>query len=74
MQGGLGGRVAEVCAKHCPTYVQAHGVPMSYATSGSYQELLEYYQLDTKGIIRVAMGFFQKVIRDKLIDTYSLLQ
>jgi len=55
--GGLGTSVAEVLAEECPTKMYMHGVPKEYATSGPYDRLLQYYQLDAQGIADKAYKF-----------------
>jgi transketolase len=55
--GGLGTMVAELCAENAPVPIRMHGVPKEYATSGSYEELLQYYKLDAGGVAEVALGF-----------------
>ncbi|HIS30785.1 MAG TPA: transketolase [Candidatus Limivivens intestinipullorum] len=56
-EGGLGTAVAEACSQVCPVPVKRHGIPREYATSGSYEELLAYYRLDTDGIVQEAEAF-----------------
>lgn len=55
--GGLGSSVAEVCAECCPVKIKIHGVKKEYAVSGSYEKLLQYYELDVDGIVKNAEGF-----------------
>jgi transketolase len=55
--GGLGSIVAEVCSKNNPVPVKMLGVPHTYASSGSYEELLSYYKLDVKGIVESIRDF-----------------
>jgi len=55
LDGGLGTMVSEICAAGRPVPVKRLGVPKEYATSGSYEELLEFYGLDRAGIEREAM-------------------
>lgn len=58
--GGLGSTVSEICAENCPIPVKMHGLPNDYVTSGTYEELLAYYGLDTKGIIAAALEFVKE--------------
>ena len=60
MDGGLGTLVSEVCSQQYPVPVKRLGVPKVYATTGSYDELLEYYGLNAKGITKSVLDFVQK--------------
>ncbi|MGI6083914.1 MAG: transketolase family protein [Acetivibrionales bacterium] len=55
--GGLGTIVSEVCGKTYPVHIKMLGIPMLYATSGPYKEVLEYYGLDVKGIVSSVIEF-----------------
>lgn len=55
--GGLGSSVADVCAQYCPVKIKIHGVKKEYAVSGSYEKLLQYYELDVDGIVKNAEDF-----------------
>lgn len=59
VKGGLGTMVAEVCSSNVPILVRNLGVPLTYASSGSYDELLEYYGLDAKGIAKSVIEFLE---------------
>ena len=59
--GGLGTLVTEFLSEIPNVVVKRHGVPKLFATTGSYQELLEYYKLDAKGIAEVAENFLKKI-------------
>ncbi len=48
--GGLGSIVSDVCSERCPVPVKRIGVPNSYATNGSYDDMVKYYGLDPKSI------------------------
>lgn len=52
--GGLGTAVAEVLSERCPTLLRRIGMPDVFGTSGSGEELLEYYRLNAEHIIEVA--------------------
>lgn len=45
VNGGLGGAVAEVCAKHRPTLIKMIGVEDTFASNGPYDELIGLYGL-----------------------------
>jgi len=60
ISGGLGGAIAELLGEKCPVPVKRHGIPMLYATSGPYNELLSYYKLDAPGIAETALAFLGK--------------
>jgi transketolase len=48
--GGLGGAVAEVLSSHWPVPVVRVGLQDTFAQSGDWRQLLEYYGLTAKGI------------------------
>ena len=49
--GGLGSAVAEAIAESYPVPVVRHGVNDVYGKSGPAKELIEYYELNAKGIV-----------------------
>ena len=49
--GGLGGAVAEALSEVCPVPVVKHGVPDQFGKSGPGKDLLEYFNLNAKGIV-----------------------
>ena len=49
--GGLGGAVAEALSEVCPVPVVKHGVPDQFGKSGAGKDLLEYFDLNAKGIV-----------------------
>ena len=49
--GGLGSAVAEVVVRNCPVPVEFVGVRDTFGTSGTSEELLEYFGLTTSQII-----------------------
>jgi len=50
--GGLGGAVAEVLAKYCPTPMEFIGMQDKFGESGSPDELIKKYEMDVEAIIR----------------------
>jgi len=58
--GGLGTIVSEVCSRTFPVHVKMLGVPKTYATSGPYNGILEFYGLDVKGIVNSVIDFINK--------------
>lgn len=50
VQGGLGGAVAELLAKHHPVPIEFIGMQNTFGESGSPAQLLEKYGLDAKAI------------------------
>ncbi len=50
VQGGLGGAVAEVLAKHAPTPIEFIGMQNSFGESGAPAELIKKYGMDVKDI------------------------
>ncbi len=59
--GGLGGAVAEVLAKHCPTPMEFIGMQNIFGESGSPDELIEKYGMGAKSIKEAV----KKVIKRK---------
>ena len=59
--GGLGSLVCEICSSEYPVPVKRLGVPKSYATSGPYEQLLEYYGLDKDGIVKSVEEFLNRL-------------
>lgn len=59
VKGGLGTMVAEVCSENYPIPIKMIGVPKLYASSGPYDELLEYYGLDAKSITKSVIEFLK---------------
>lgn len=52
--GGLGGAVAEVLAKHCPTPIEFIGMQDKFGESGSPDQLIEKYGMGVKSIKEAA--------------------
>ena len=52
--GGLGSAVAEALSEVCPVPVVKHGVPDQFGKSGPGKDLLEYFNLNAKGIVEKA--------------------
>ncbi len=61
LDGGLGTIVSEVCSSEYPVPVKRLGVPKTYATSGTYEELLAYYGLDAEGIEKSVKEFLNNI-------------
>lgn len=59
-EGGLGTLVSEACSTITDCKVYRLGVPALYATTGSYAELLHYYQLDADGIVKKVQEILKK--------------
>ena len=59
-EGGLGTLVSETCSMIPDCKVYRLGVPALYATTGSYKELLHYYQLDAEGIAKKVQEIIKK--------------
>ncbi len=49
--GGLGSAVSEAISEICPVPVVKHGVNDTFGKSGPAKELIEYYNLNAKGIV-----------------------
>ncbi|MBE5956236.1 MAG: transketolase [Lachnospiraceae bacterium] len=61
VKGGLSTIVLEMLNEnevHVP--VIAHGIPHDYASNGSYEELMSYYKLDSKGIKGIITNFIKE--------------
>ena len=59
MAGGFGGAVAEYLSYHKPTKIIRIGVPDKFGQSGTAEELIKHYGLDTESImkrVKEAMG------------------
>ncbi len=54
VNGGLGSAVCELSAKICPVPVERIGLQDVWPQSGSAQELIEAYGMDTKDIVKAA--------------------
>jgi transketolase len=61
VEGGLGGAVAEVLAKHAPTPIEFIGMQDTFGESGPPSKLIEKYGMDAKSIRAAA----KKVLRRK---------
>ena len=59
--GGLGGAIAELLAKECPSPMEFVGMKDSFGESGKPQELMEKYGLESTSIIKAA----EKVVKRK---------
>ena len=51
VMGGLGSAVAETLARRCPAPVEFVGVDDRFGKSGEFEELLEYFHLDSGAIV-----------------------
>ncbi|MGC8670509.1 MAG: transketolase family protein [Thermoprotei archaeon] len=56
---GLGSRVAEVLSERQPTLLKRHGMYDVFGESGTAQELLKKYKLNSDGIAEVARDFVE---------------
>lgn len=56
VEGGFGTMVTDLLSGLSGVRVKRHGVPKEYAATGSYEELLDYYKLDARGIAEVVRG------------------
>jgi len=54
VNGGLGGAVAEVTARHCPAPIEMVAVDDTYGETGTPDELLEKYGLTVDAIVEAA--------------------
>ena len=58
---GLGSRVAEALVENYPVPMHRHGMKDAFGRSGKWNELLEYYGMDDKGIAREMLTFLKEV-------------
>jgi transketolase len=56
IHGGLGGAVAEVLSKHCPTKMDYVAIQDRFAESGDYAALMTKYGISVRAIIEKAKG------------------
>ncbi len=56
---GLGSRIAEVLSENYPTRMLRIGMPDIFGVSGKWDQLLEYYGLDHKGIVKKVRKFME---------------
>ncbi|HOK69772.1 MAG TPA: transketolase family protein [Bacillota bacterium] len=56
--GGLGSAVADVTSEYCPTRMGRVGIEDVFGTSGKAAELLDYYNLNAKGIVNKVKSLF----------------
>lgn len=59
--GGLGGAVAEVVARACPTRVTALGLPDTFAPTGSAGWILDHFGMHPQGIAEAAAGLIRSL-------------
>ena len=58
---GLGSRVAEVLSENYPVRMLRHGMRDIFGRSGRWDTLLSHYEMDEKGIAKVAENFYKGV-------------
>jgi len=61
VNGGLGGAIAEVLARHCPVPIEFVGMQDTFGESGDPAALLKKYGMDKNAIVRAV----KKVLRRK---------
>lgn len=57
---GFGGLVSEVLSENLPTKIHKMGIVNSFGQSGTYEELLEHYQLSSKHIVKKVQSLVHK--------------
>ncbi|HEY4516207.1 MAG TPA: transketolase C-terminal domain-containing protein [Candidatus Paceibacterota bacterium] len=62
LMGGMGSAVAEVLARNCPVPIEFVGVHDKFGQSGQPEELLEYYDMDEKGIKEAVKKILQRKV------------
>lgn len=60
VDGGLGTLVTECLSEMDGVKVRRMGIPKLFATSGGYEEILDYYGLSVRGIVDTAKNFIAK--------------
>jgi len=58
---GLGSRVAEALVENYPVPMRRHGMQDVFGRSGKWNMLLEYYEMDDKGIAKKMLSFLKEV-------------
>ena len=61
VSGGLGGAVAELLARHCPTPMEFVGMQDTFGESGSMNQLLEKYGMGVKAIKKAVTKVIKKI-------------
>lgn len=56
--GGFGSAVTELLSKECPTKILRLGIKDTFGESGSYEQLLNKYQLNSEGIAEQIINFY----------------
>jgi transketolase len=59
LNGGLGGAVAEVCAKHRPTPIKMIGIDDEFVSNGPYEGLIGMYGLQSEQIAATVRAFLK---------------
>jgi transketolase len=59
--GGLGGAVAELLAKHCPTPMEFIGMQDTFGESGPMNQLIEKYGMGVKAIKKAVVKVIKKL-------------
>lgn len=60
--GGLGSAVCEVVCGNCPTKVYRIGIHDEFGQSGKSAELVEYYGLDSKALVKRIKSMYKKEV------------
>lgn len=61
LNGGMGSAIAECLAKHYPVPIEFIGLDDAFGQSGTYDELIKHYNLDTPNIVKAV----EKVLKRK---------
>jgi transketolase len=60
-EGGLGSAVAEYLSAIKPTYIERVGVAHTFGQSGTPEELLAHFELDSEAIVRASKRVLERL-------------
>lgn len=59
VNGGMGTMICELLSDTKDTVIKRMGIPNNYATTGGYEEILSYYNLDPQGIFDASVSMIK---------------
>lgn len=59
-EGGFGSAIAEYLSRELPTYIERVGVAHAFGQSGTPEELIAHYELDSEAIVRAAKRVLER--------------
>lgn len=60
-EGGFGSAIAEYLSREHPTYIERVGVAHTFGQSGTPEELLAHYELDSEAIVRASKCVLERL-------------